>query len=130
MTDNQTTPTTCVNRHSRDVSLLSDHAAYVHAWCNHRYYEVLLEAVETKAKELGLKFGPPIGFAASPEDIDGLAVALGDARRAHLFPQQKSEDAERGRIVDIEDGFSKAWLVTILESLQELGLFLNKVIME
>jgi len=109
---------------------LSKYAGFVHEFANRMYYEAMLKSIQQSAEEQGFIFikgdGSYLDILAEEEFISAAENLFSKKRMEYLSPLATDSDIDKWASNDIEDGYSKTLIRSILLSLKAGGVYLSK----
>lgn len=109
-----------------DLSAISD---VVHASCNHRFYEILLQAVQKEATKMGVVFNQKkssMSFADIHEQIKiKLQIALTCSRIRYLNPKLDFDTALNWVLDDMDNGYGEKLLSEIFSAVSLEGVYIH-----
>lgn len=109
-----------------DLSAISD---VVHSSCNHRFYEILLQALQKEATKIGIVFDQKksnILFAELHGQIKiKLQIAITCSRIRYLNPKLNFDTALNWVLDDIDNGYGEKLLSEIFSAVSLEGVYIH-----
>ncbi|WP_131707717.1 MULTISPECIES: hypothetical protein [Xanthomonas] len=103
-------------------------AAKVRVSITDSYYRLLLDALQTKAEQLGFYFALsdiPVPGSDSPVLLEALAKAVQYRKASYLYPSEESSRWERSVNAAVRDGSALRFVQEIIEGLRRAGICLR-----